>query len=290
MRTIARPVDETDLMASIVAAMLAAGWTNAGAPTTTILSGAADSEGRRPYVRLYTLSSPQVVELEIGHGRSGDTIVMPGTMPINGGRLYWEAQMYQIFATDRWIFVEQFGSADAVLVGMLESPYNVATFEAPLLMARNFALGSAARTSPNLIKSGDSLLFVPNDPLAPTAWWRITTGLLGFWASSAVGTRYLPACEKQYFRGRSAEGMGGPVYPTMKWWWCQHTGTGYIVGYVKDVYLAFGLFDDSDFGTGQPVQIGNRIYYRAGHDASASMLGHVKDEYCVWAVLPGELA
>ena len=102
-RTVAAPKNVAELLAAIAAAMLADGWNNDGAPTATILVGAADTEGRRPYISLEESSGD--VLMRVGTGRSGDTITNPGTFGAAEAIAEFGTTVYQIFTTEHCLSV-----------------------------------------------------------------------------------------------------------------------------------------------------------------------------------------
>jgi hypothetical protein len=101
------------LVTAIIAAMVASGkWTDAGDSTGDVLYGTADSQGRKPYIKVHKRTSgTDFVFLRVGTGSDGSgNITGPGgwtyqylehaIVPTNG----W-AWGYQFICTDRWVYV-----------------------------------------------------------------------------------------------------------------------------------------------------------------------------------------
>jgi hypothetical protein len=274
----------SDLTAALIAALVAAGWVDDGAPTATILKGAADTEGRRPYLKIYEQATPDRVTFDIGHGRSGDNVTLPGTMAANGAAIGFVAGLYNITTTDRWIFVKRYASAEtAMLLGMLECPSLLADYTAPLFMGRNMVRSGAASTLD--LMSNVSSIYVPDDPTSPVSWDHMGTMTIGFWTSTVTtGNKNIAETEGHFFRGR---GVAGPRFPTTKWWILSVTE---VVGYLKDVYVVYGLVSDQNEAVESRVLIGGRYYYQPSWDKNSALLTDVSGDHSIGIYLPGELA
>ncbi|MCP4897884.1 MAG: hypothetical protein GY906_13005 [bacterium] len=269
MRAILAPSTLDELKDMVVAFMISAGWANDGAPTETILVGAADTEGRKPYMRFYTHVGDGALEIDIGDSRSGDTVeINGGSVAVNGSRIYFNEEYYQIVASDRWLFIEElYAGENALMQGMVESPYNLATHTSPLFLYRNYTPGSATFTNCQLGTYGTtSGLWVPHPAATPTTFHAANSTVLRFMSSTSVVQT--PYQQRQFVR---AQGTSGPSHMAHNWWILPYDE--YLYGYIKDTKMVYGLGGNAnDYARGEVVQIGSHMYYRGSYDNNNGML------------------
>jgi len=245
----------------LVTFLIAAGWTNDGAPAATILKSAADTEGRRCYVLLSENGTyGSLIDCELGNSRNGDTVeTVSASVPTNKAIKWETGKAIFLYATDRMVAIKMIGaSTDYVhsLFGILECPVNAATYPAPLIYA--FAKNkSDANVIVNMDRYGSSSnIFVMN---AAGDTWR--------WCSlmpmvcETVGT--LTRGLWNYMEGNllgNPRGLGPAFLAYQPWWVCNYDEL-YIVGYMKDVYLVHNYAPGGARVTDMPVIIGTKLYY-----------------------------
>lgn len=244
-----RSDDIDDLVSKVLAAMIASGkWTDSGDSTGDIVYGAADSQGRTPYVQVSkTAGGDLLLTCAIGSDGSGNLTYPAGwtTIPTSNGRSLVSSNGYEwvfrLHCTDRWVtVVAEARYLEFVFVGFaevnasMESGGVLSGAEMPMMMSGN-GNNTGSAQSPELFEY-NSVWHTSFDD----AWehnWAIAHTF--YYDDSAIDEREITLSE-----------VLRPAMPFGQLWhkhvWMAGTVAAGLMGTFKGLYIGYGLTGDPD--------------------------------------------
>lgn len=261
-----RAEDVAECLTIIETVMKAAGWTDDGAPTATILKSADDAEGRAIYIKLRETATPGGPYFELGDARSGDNVTLHGGgAPTGGGAYFDPLRWFTLIASDRWISYHL--AADNagygwVIAGAFESPMAVGN-QASVAFIAGSKNDSFANVVVRFDRYGSSGNYFCSDQTSANMRWLAPLVTFKY---GATGLREYPTPSELRPMGYT-EGIARFALP---FWFCNYNPF-VVSGYLKDALIVTNVIINDDRFMHMRVIKNGYYYYMAGSFTETSL-------------------
>jgi len=258
--------DIASAITKLAAALVTAGWLDDGAPTTTVLRSAVDSEGRAAYIKLRASSGGAGIACEMGNSRSGDVVSDPdGGASFVRSAKFFSDRYFDLLANDQMFFLSFAGDKTSygwLCAGLLVSPATALQHRHPVFIGGSRNDADAAQTQ-NFMRDAANPYWSWDETLL--AWDQVgAIMILPRNASGAVGST---ARVDWGIIGVPGVMCSVPCHR----FWLSNESEGIFIGYIKEAYLVYGIaYVTTDVGWTR-CKIGGNTYVMPGFETEAAI-------------------